>query len=211
MVEHPKLLPLVTKYAESAEDTLRSLTTDDINLDFLDEESSDKPDESSTQEIDDAPVVRFIQKMLLDAINDGASDIHFEPYEKFYRIRFRVDGILREIATPPLAIKEKIASRIKVISRLNIAEKRVPQDGRMKLVLSQNRAIDFRVSTLPTMYGEKIVLRILDPPRPLSASTRWAMNRSSATCSCRRSPALTAWCWSPARPDPARPFRSTPA
>ncbi|MBS1214640.1 MAG: type secretion system protein E:ral secretory system protein N-terminal [Proteobacteria bacterium] len=163
VVEHPKLLPLVTKYAESVEDSLRGLTTDDINLDFLDEESSGKPDESSTQEIDDAPVVRFIQKMMLDAINDGASDIHFEPYEKFYRIRFRVDGVLREVATPPLAIKEKIASRIKVISRLNIAEKRVPQDGRMKLALSRNRAIDFRVSTLPTLQGEKIVLRILDP------------------------------------------------
>jgi type IV pilus assembly protein PilB len=101
--------------------------------------------------------------MLLDAINDGASDIHFEPYEKYYRIRFRVDGILREVATPPLAIKEKIASRIKVISRLNIAEKRIPQDGRMRLVLSKTRAIDFRVSTLPTLQGEKIVLRILDP------------------------------------------------
>jgi type IV pilus assembly protein PilB len=101
--------------------------------------------------------------MLLDAINDGASDIHFEPYEKTYRIRFRTDGILREVASPPLVIKEKIASRIKVISRLNIAEKRVPQDGRMRLVLSKSRAIDFRVSTLPTMYGEKIVLRILDP------------------------------------------------
>jgi type IV pilus assembly protein PilB len=115
------------------------------------------------QDVDDAPVVKFIQKMLLDAINDGASDIHFEPYEKLYRIRFRVDGILREIATPPPAIKEKIASRIKVISRLNIAEKRVPQDGRMRLILSKNRAIDFRVSTLPTLQGEKIVLRILDP------------------------------------------------
>ncbi len=120
-------------------------------------------DEASSIEVDDAPVVKFIQKMLLDAINDGASDIHFEPYEKFYRIRFRVDGILREVATPPLVIKDKIASRIKVISRLNIAEKRVPQDGRMKLVLSKSRAIDFRVSTLPTLHGEKIVLRILDP------------------------------------------------
>ena len=163
VVEHPKLVPLVAKYAESAEDTLRSLATDDINLDFLDEDSSGKVDEAASQEIDDAPVVRFIQKMLLDAINDGASDIHFEPYEKYYRIRVRVDGVLREVATPPLAIKDKIASRIKVISRLNIAEKRVPQDGRMKLVLSRNRAIDFRVSTLPTLQGEKIVLRILDP------------------------------------------------
>ncbi|UCV12267.1 type IV-A pilus assembly ATPase PilB [Dechloromonas denitrificans] len=163
VVEHPKLAPLVTKYSESASETLKNLASDDINLDFLDEDTSAKADEAAGQEIDDAPVVKFIQKMLLDAINEGASDIHFEPYEKYYRIRFRVDGILREIATPPLAIKEKIASRIKVISRLNIAEKRVPQDGRMRLVLSKNRAIDFRVSTLPTLQGEKIVLRILDP------------------------------------------------
>jgi len=163
VVEHPKLLPLVGKYSESAEDTLKNLAGEDINLDFLDEEAAAKTDDAAGQDIDDAPVVKFIQKMLLDAINDGASDIHFEPYEKYYRIRFRVDGILREVATPPLAIKEKIASRIKVISRLNIAEKRVPQDGRMKLVLSKNRAIDFRVSTLPTLQGEKIVLRILDP------------------------------------------------
>lgn len=163
VVEHPKLAPLVAKYSESAAETLKNLASDDINLDFLDEESASKVDEAAGQDIDDAPVVKFIQKMLLDAINDGASDIHFEPYEKFYRIRFRVDGILREVATPPLAIKEKVASRIKVISRLNIAEKRVPQDGRMRLVLSKSRAIDFRVSTLPTLQGEKIVLRILDP------------------------------------------------
>ena len=163
VVEHPKLLPLVTKYAESAEETLKNLTSDDINLDFLDEESMAKADEAASQEIDDAPVVKFIQKILLDAINDSASDIHFEPYEKYYRIRVRVDGVLREVAKPPLAIKDKIASRIKVISRLNIAEKRVPQDGRMKLVLSKTRAIDFRVSTLPTLQGEKIVMRILDP------------------------------------------------
>jgi type IV pilus assembly protein PilB len=163
VVEEPKLAPLVAKYSESAEDTLKNLASEDINLDFLDEDSAAKSDEAAAADIDDAPVVKFIQKMLLDGINDGASDIHFEPYEKFYRIRFRVDGILREVATPPLAIKEKIASRIKVISRLNIAEKRVPQDGRMKLVLSKSRAIDFRVSTLPTLQGEKIVLRILDP------------------------------------------------
>ncbi|MDP3540626.1 MAG: type IV-A pilus assembly ATPase PilB [Azonexus sp.] len=163
VVEQPKLAPLVAKYSESAVETLKNLSGDDINLDFLDEEAASKADEATGQDIDDAPVVKFIQKMLLDAINDGASDIHFEPYEKFYRIRFRVDGILREVATPPIAIKEKVASRIKVISRLNIAEKRVPQDGRMRLVLSKNRAIDFRVSTLPTLQGEKIVLRILDP------------------------------------------------
>jgi len=101
--------------------------------------------------------------MLLDAINMGASDLHFEPYEKFYRVRYRVDGILREITQPPLAIKEKLASRIKVISSMDISEKRIPQDGRMKLVLSKSRTIDFRVSTLPLIHGEKIVMRILDP------------------------------------------------
>ena len=163
IVDESQLSPLVTKLSESAEDTLKNLTNEDINLEFHDEEAAEKNDEATALEVDDAPVVKFIQKMLLDAINEGASDIHFEPYEKSYRIRFRTDGILREIASPPLVIKEKIASRIKVISRLNIAEKRVPQDGRMRLVLSKSRAIDFRVSTLPTMYGEKIVLRILDP------------------------------------------------
>ena len=163
IVDEGQLSPLVTKLSESAEETLKSLANEDINLEFTDEESAEKADDPAALDVDDAPVVKFIQKMLLDAINDGASDIHFEPYEKSYRIRLRVDGSLREIAAPPLAIKEKIASRIKVISRLNIAEKRVPQDGRMRLVLSKSRAIDFRVSTLPTMYGEKIVLRILDP------------------------------------------------
>ncbi len=163
VVEEAKLAPLVAKFSESAADALKNLASEDVNLDFLDEEAVEKADDALGGEVDDAPVVKFLQKMLLDAINDGASDIHFEPYEKFYRIRFRVDGILREVATPPLAIKDKLASRIKVISRLNIAEKRVPQDGRMRLVLSKNRAIDFRVSTLPTLQGEKIVLRILDP------------------------------------------------
>ncbi|MFA7293072.1 MAG: type IV-A pilus assembly ATPase PilB [Rhodocyclaceae bacterium] len=163
IVEEPKLMPLVAKLSESAEDSLKNLASEDINLEFTDEDAQAASEEASSVEVDDAPVVKFIQKMLLDAINDGASDIHFEPYEKFYRIRFRVDGILREVATPPLVIKDKIASRIKVISRLNIAEKRVPQDGRMKLVLSKSRSIDFRVSTLPTLHGEKIVLRILDP------------------------------------------------
>lgn len=163
IVDESLLTPLVAKLSESAEESLKNLTDEDINLEFTDEENQDKPDDPSALDVDDAPVVKFIQKMLLDAINDSASDIHFEPYEKSYRIRFRTDGILREIASPPLVIKEKIASRIKVISRLNIAEKRVPQDGRMRLVLSKTRAIDFRVSTLPTMYGEKIVLRILDP------------------------------------------------
>ena len=163
IVSESQLSPLVTKLSETAEEALKQLASEDINLEFGEGEPGEKGDDAAAQEVEDAPVVKFIQKMLLDAINDGASDIHFEPYEKSYRIRFRVDGILREIASPPLVIKEKIASRIKIISRLNIAEKRVPQDGRMRLVLSKSRAIDFRVSTLPTMYGEKIVLRILDP------------------------------------------------
>jgi type IV pilus assembly protein PilB len=164
IVEVSKLAPMVAKLSETAEDSLKSFTNEDINLEFTDEEAAAKAaDEEVGDQVDDAPVVKFLQKILLDAINDGASDIHFEPYEKFYRIRYRVDGLLREIAQPPLAIKEKLASRVKVISKLNIAEKRVPQDGRMRLVLSKSRAIDFRVSTLPTVNGEKIVMRILDP------------------------------------------------
>ncbi|MEA5096931.1 MAG: type IV-A pilus assembly ATPase PilB, partial [Burkholderiaceae bacterium] len=118
---------------------------------------------TDTSEVDDAPVVRFLQKTMLDAINSGASDIHLEPFEKFYRIRFRIDGVLTEYTQPPVAIKEKLAARIKVLSRLDISEKRVPQDGRMKLAISPSRAIDFRVSTLPTLFGEKLVMRILDP------------------------------------------------
>ncbi len=165
VVEEHKLAPWITKQSESATETLKSMVSEDVNLDFLDEEAAAAggTEDAASLEVDDAPVVKFLQKILLDAINDGASDIHFEPYEKFYRIRFRVDGILREVAQPPLAIKDKLASRIKVISRLNIAEKRVPQDGRMRLVMSKTRAIDFRVSTLPTLQGEKIVCRILDP------------------------------------------------
>ncbi|HJV83584.1 type IV-A pilus assembly ATPase PilB [Noviherbaspirillum sp.] len=164
IVEHPVLLKLVEKLGQSTEESLTEMIGDDLEIDLSDEEMpATGPSEAATAEIDDAPVVKFLQKILLDAINMGASDLHFEPFEKFYRIRFRVDGILREVAQPPLAIKEKLASRIKVISKLDISEKRVPQDGRMKLVVSKNRAIDFRVSTLPTLFGEKIVMRILDP------------------------------------------------
>jgi type IV pilus assembly protein PilB len=163
VVEANKLSALIGKLVEKAETTLQNLVGDEFSMEFDEETAAEEAaDSSSSIEVDDAPVVKFIQKILHDAIAEGASDIHFEPYEKFYRIRFRVDGVLREINQPPLVIKEKIASRIKVISRLNIAEKRVPQDGRMKLVLSKTRAIDFRVSTLPTLHGEKIVLRILD-------------------------------------------------
>lgn len=160
VVEHDKLMKLVEALSRSAGEQLSDLVDDDLDVDVTSDEEAAAVDQ---QDIDDAPVVKFLQKVLVDAIQGGASDIHFEPYEKFYRIRYRVDGELREVAQPPLAIKEKLATRIKVISRLDISEKRIPQDGRMKLVLSGNRAIDFRVSTLPTLFGEKIVMRILDP------------------------------------------------
>ena len=163
VVEDDKLGRWLDEYGDATEDSiLKTIDTEDLNLEFTDEETLDAANMAAAADIDDAPVVRYLQKMMLDAINSGASDIHFEPYEKTYRIRYRLDGLLYEIAQPPLAIKDKIASRIKVISRLDISEKRVPQDGRMKLVLSRNKAIDFRVSTLPTLYGEKIVMRILD-------------------------------------------------
>jgi len=163
VVEDDKLGKLIEKAGEANDNTMAVLNAEDLNLDFADEESAAAQQETSGIEIDDAPVVRYLQKIMLDAINIGASDIHFEPYEKYYRIRYRRDGILSEVAQPPMAIKDKVASRIKVLSRLDISEKRVPQDGRMKMVLSKSRAIDFRVSTLPTLYGEKIVMRILDP------------------------------------------------
>jgi type IV pilus assembly protein PilB len=162
VVEDDKLGKWIDKIVESKDTSMNSLDVDgDFDLDMGAADAEVEVD--NTQEVDDAPVVKFLNKMLLDAINMGASDLHFEPYEKFYRIRYRVDGILREIAQPPLAIKDKLASRIKVISSLDISEKRIPQDGRMKLVLSKTRTIDFRVSTLPLIHGEKIVMRILDP------------------------------------------------
>lgn len=163
VVLYPDLIELIRKISQSAEQNLSDLIGDDFeNISLINEEDSSSDTESAVSEIDDAPVVRFLQKILTDAINVRASDLHFEPFEKFYRIRFRVDGVLRDIAQPPLAIKEKLASRIKVISRLDISEKRIPQDGRMKLQVSGTRSIDFRVSTLPTLFGEKIVMRILD-------------------------------------------------
>ena len=117
----------------------------------------------SRDDVEDAPIVRYVNKLLLDAIRRGASDIHFEPYEKIYRVRYRMDGVLKEIAQPPVQLSGKMSARLKVMSRLDIAERRVPQDGRIKMKLSKTRAIDFRVSTCPTLYGEKIVMRILDP------------------------------------------------
>jgi type IV pilus assembly protein PilB len=161
VVEHDKLRKLLEKLGQNAADKLSDMVGDALEIEMTGDEPPPVPEDSS--DVDDAPVVKFLQKVLMDAIQAGASDIHFEPYEKFYRIRLRIDGELREFAQPPLAIKEKLASRIKVISRLDISEKRVPQDGRMKLVISTTRAIDFRVSTLPTLFGEKIVMRILDP------------------------------------------------
>ena len=161
IVEYDKLARLMESRGASATETLEALTAEDFEFDVTDDTSAPETAEVTT-EVEDAPVVRFLQKMLIDAINLRASDLHFEPYEYNYRVRFRVDGELREITQPPIAIKEKLASRIKVISRLDIAEKRVPQDGRMKMKFG-SKAIDFRVSTLPTLYGEKIVIRILDP------------------------------------------------
>ncbi len=162
IVEHDKLAKLLETTGASTNDAMESLASGDFEFDVTDDVTSQPADATETSEVEDAPVVRFLQKMLIDAINLRASDLHFEPYEYHYRVRFRVDGELREITQPPLAIKDKLSARIKVISRLDIAEKRVPQDGRMKLKFG-NKAIDFRVSTLPTLFGEKIVVRILDP------------------------------------------------
>jgi type IV pilus assembly protein PilB len=162
VVEDDKLGQAIAKLVEATGATLRDVANmDDLEVNLQDGSQAASSDEESA-EVEDAPVVKYIQKILLDAISAGVSDIHFEPYEKYYRIRYRLDGILMEVAQPPLAIKDKVASRIKVISKLDISEKRVPQDGRMKLVLSKTKAIDFRVSTLPTLFGEKIVMRILD-------------------------------------------------
>ncbi len=163
VVEDDKLGKWIDRIVESKDTSMSNLNAGSDDFDLGLEESTEPEETETLQEVDDAPVVKFLQKVLMDAINMGASDLHFEPYEKFYRIRFRVDGVLRDMSQPPLAIKEKLASRIKVISNLDIAEKRVPQDGRMKLILSKSRAIDFRVSTLPLIHGEKIVMRILDP------------------------------------------------
>jgi type IV pilus assembly protein PilB len=161
IVEYDKLMRQLEATNTTATEALESLAADDFDFD-VSEEDTGASTEAPDAEVEDAPVVRFLQKMLIDAINARASDLHFEPYEYHYRVRFRIDGELREITQPPLAIKEKLASRIKVISRMDIAEKRVPQDGRMKLKFG-TKAIDFRVSTLPTLFGEKVVIRILDP------------------------------------------------
>ena len=162
MVQYDVLTKLLEKISKTSEQSLSDLAGDDFEFEFKEDDAGQAAADAQANEVDDAPIVKFLQKMLIDAINMGASDLHFEPFEKFYRIRFRIDGELREIAQPPLAIKDKLSSRIKVISKLDISEKRIPQDGRMKLHLNAKKSIDFRVSTLPTLFGEKIVMRILD-------------------------------------------------
>src|ERR1022692_1769536 len=166
VVEDDKLQAAVTKAIEQAESIMPSLTDDDFDLENLEVTGGDEDPNAEAlgrDDVEDAPIVRFVNKILLDAIKKGASDIHFEPYEKIFRIRTRIDGVLKEVALPPVQLAVKIVARLKVMSRLDIAERRVPQDGRIKMRLSKNRAIDFRVSTCPTLFGEKVVTRILDP------------------------------------------------
>jgi type IV pilus assembly protein PilB len=164
IAEYDKLTKMVETATASATEAMDSIIGDDFEFDESTmEASSGEEEDKGASEVEDAPVVKFLHKMLLDAFSMRASDLHFEPYEHQYRVRFRIDGELREIASPPIAIKDKLASRIKVISRMDISEKRVPQDGKMKLKVGPDRVIDFRVSTLPTLFGEKIVIRILDP------------------------------------------------
>ncbi|NOR79775.1 MAG: type IV-A pilus assembly ATPase PilB, partial [Methyloprofundus sp.] len=162
LVEEDKLTTTIESYLEANDTSMKDLL--DADLDSIDiSDGEQQPVDDGSSEIDDAPIVRFVNKILLDAIKKGASDIHLEPYEKNFRIRYRSDGMLHEVASPPSNISNRIVSRIKVMSKMDIAERRVPQDGRIKMTLSRNRAIDFRVNTCPTLFGEKVVLRILDP------------------------------------------------
>lgn len=164
LVDDAKLRAAIDRYLESHDSTMGDL--EDADLEGVETESGDHEDDDgsvSTTEVDDAPIVKYVNKMLLDAIRGGASDIHFEPYEKAYRVRYRTDGILKEVSRPSIKLAPKISARVKIMAQLDISERRVPQDGRIKLKLSKTKAIDFRVNTLPTLWGEKIVLRILDP------------------------------------------------
>ena len=163
LVEEDKLTSAIEKSLEAADTSMTDLLDDDLdNIDISGGDEAPTPEETDS-DVDDAPIVRFVNKILLDSIKKGVSDIHLEPYEKKFRIRFRSDGILYEAASPPSNISHRIISRIKVMSKMDIAERRVPQDGRIKMHLSKTRAIDFRVNTCPTLFGEKVVLRILDP------------------------------------------------
>ncbi|MFC3940594.1 type IV-A pilus assembly ATPase PilB [Pseudomonas gingeri NCPPB 3146 = LMG 5327] len=163
LVEDDKLADAIDKFFDSHTSGLEEMA--DVDLEGLDIESVDekKHEQIAGQDADDAPVVRFVNKMLLDAIKGGSSDLHFEPYEKIYRVRLRTDGMLREVARPPIHLASRIAARLKVMASLDISERRKPQDGRIKMRISKTKAIDFRVNTLPTLWGEKIVMRILDP------------------------------------------------
>ncbi|TWI51278.1 type IV pilus assembly protein PilB [Pseudoduganella flava] len=161
IVPHDVLVRLLQELAKSSEQLIGELAGEEGDIQF-EQEPDAALQEAPATDVEDAPIVRFLNKMLMDAVNMGASDLHFEPFEKFYRIRFRVDGVLIEHAQPPIAIKDKLVSRIKVLAKLDISEKRVPQDGRMRLIVSPTKTIDLRVSTLPTLFGEKTVMRILD-------------------------------------------------
>ena len=164
VVEQDKLEEQITRAIEAVDTSMSDLGDDDFDLENLDVTGeADDAEDIRKDDVEDAPVVRFVNKILLDAIKRGASDVHFEPYEKFFRVRSRLDGVLSEVAQPPVVLANKVCARLKVMSRMDIAERRVPQDGRIKMRLSKNRAIDFRVNTCPTLYGEKVVLRILDP------------------------------------------------
>jgi type IV pilus assembly protein PilB len=164
VVEQDKLEERIVKAIEAVDTSMSGMDDDDFDLENLDVTGEEDEDEDiHKDDIEDAPVVRFVNKILLDAIKRGASDVHFEPYEKYFRVRTRLDGVLSEVAQPPVILATKVCARLKVMSRMDIAERRVPQDGRIKMRLSKNRAIDFRVNTCPTLFGEKIVLRILDP------------------------------------------------
>jgi type IV pilus assembly protein PilB len=163
VVEQDKLEERITHAIEAVDTSMSGLGDDDFDLENLDIEGEEEEDQDVQSDVEDAPVVRFVNKILLDAIKRGASDVHFEPYEKIFRVRTRLDGVLSEVAQPPVILANKVCARLKVMSRMDIAERRVPQDGRIKMRLSKNRAIDFRVNTCPTLYGEKVVLRILDP------------------------------------------------
>lgn len=164
IVEHNKLEALVEKLINAQDSGMDDLGSELDDVDLEDPDAADKEAEAATNANsgDDAPIVRFVNKMLLDAIKMGSSDIHFEPYEKRYRVRYRTDGVLHEVANPPASLTGKIAARLKVMSQMDISERRIPQDGRIKMRISKSKAIDFRVNTLPTLFGEKIVLRILD-------------------------------------------------
>ena len=164
LVEEDKLATAIEKCLEAADTTLIDIADDSLeNLEIVAGQEEKEGSGTGEEGVNDTPIVKFVNKVLMDAINRGASDIHVEPYEKTYRVRYRQDGVLNEVASPPLALAARICARIKILSRLDIAERRVPQDGRMKMRISKNRAIDFRVSTLPTLWGEKVVMRILDP------------------------------------------------